>query len=139
MTVETRTIKISSKAEIDIINITDQVSKEIGDSNIKNGMVNVFVSGSTASISTIEFEPNLVKDFKDAMERLVPSDIKYKHTETWGDDNGKSHVRATMMQPGLTVPFKDKKLLLGQWQQLALIDYDVPARTRKVVLQIMGE
>ena len=139
MTVETKIINVKSKEELDIINITDQVSRAISESSIKNGVVNVFVPGSTASVSTIEFEPNLVKDFKDAMERLVPSGIKYRHTETWGDDNGKSHVRATMMGPGTTIPFKDKKLLLGQWQQLALIDFDVPARTREVILQIIGE
>ncbi len=139
MAVETKTIRVSSKAETDIINITEQVSHAVQDSKVRNGIVNVFVPGSTASVSTIEFEPNLVKDFEDAIERLVPSDIKYRHTETWGDDNGKSHVRATLVQPGLTVPFRDKKLLLGQWQQLVLIDFDVPARTREVVLQIIGE
>lgn len=139
MAVETKTINVKSKAETDIINITEQVSHAVQDSKVRNGIVNVFVSGSTASVSTIEFEPNLVKDFEDAIERLIPSDIKYRHTETWGDDNGKSHVRATLVQPGLTVPFRDKKLLLGQWQQLVLIDFDVPARTREVILQIIGE
>ncbi|MCK4497406.1 MAG: secondary thiamine-phosphate synthase enzyme YjbQ [Candidatus Aenigmarchaeota archaeon] len=139
MAVETKTIRVSSKAETDIINITEQVSHAVQDSKVRNGIVNVFVPGSTASVSTIEFEPNLVKDFEDAIERLVPSDIKYRHTETWGDDNGKSHVRATLVQPGLTVPFRDKKLLLGQWQQLVLLDFDVPARTREVILQIIGE
>lgn len=139
MAVETKTLSVKSGNEIDIINITDQVSHAISESKIKNGIVNVFVPGSTASVSTIEFEPNLVRDFEDAMERIVPSKIKYRHTETWGDDNGKSHVRATLMQPGLTVPFKDKKLLLGRWQDLVLIDFDVPARTREVILQIIGE
>jgi secondary thiamine-phosphate synthase enzyme len=139
MAVETKMIRVSSKAETDVINITEQVSRAVGESRVKSGVVNIFVTGSTASVSTIEFEPNLVKDFEDAIERLVPSDIKYRHTETWGDDNGKSHVRATLVQPGLTVPFKDKKLLLGQWQNLIVIDFDVPARTREVVLQIIGE
>lgn len=139
MAVETKTLNVKSKEELDIINITDQVSSAIRESKIKNGIVNVFVPGSTASVSTIEYEPNLVKDFEDAMERLVPSDIKYRHTETWGDDNGKSHVKATIMGPGTTIPFQNKKLLLGQWQQIALIDFDVPARTREVILQIIGE
>jgi len=139
VTVETKIISVKSKAETDVINITEQVSHAIRESHVRNGIVNVFVSGSTASVSTIEFEPNLVKDFEDAMERLIPSDIKYRHKETWGDDNGKSHVRATLVQPGLTVPFKDKKLLLGQWQNLIVIDFDVPARTREVILQIIGE
>ncbi len=139
MAVETKIISVKSKAETDIINITDQVSRVVKESKVKNGIVNIFVSGSTASVSTIEFEPNLVKDFEDAMERLVPSDIKYRHTETWGDDNGKSHVRATLVQPGLTVPFRDKKLMLGTWQQIVVLDFDVPARTREVILQVIGE
>ena len=139
MAVETKTIRVSSKGETDVINITDHVAGVVEKSKIKNGIVNIFVPGSTASVSTIEFEPNLVKDFEEAIERLVPSDIRYRHTETWGDDNGKSHVRATMMGPGINVPFNDKKLMLGTWQQLVLIDFDVPARDREIVLQIIGE
>jgi secondary thiamine-phosphate synthase enzyme len=139
MPVETRTLKVSSKGETDIINITDSVSAELSKSKIKDGIANLFVSGSTASLSTIEFEPNLVSDFTDAMERLVPSSIPYKHKETWGDDNGKSHVRATLMGPSLTVPFNNKKLLLGTWQQVVLLDFDVPAREREIVMQIIGE
>lgn len=139
MTVETKTISVSSKEETDIIDITNQVSGALQDSKIKDGIVNIFVKGSTASVSTIEFEPNLVKDFEDAMERLVPSDIKYKHTKTWGDDNGKSHVRATMMGPGINVPFKDKKMMLGTWQQIVVLDFDVPARKREIILQIVGD
>lgn len=139
MAVETRTMKVISEGGTDIINITDSVSAELSKSRIKDGIANLFVPGSTASISTIEFEPNLVSDFKDAMERLVPSDIRYRHKETWGDDNGKSHVRATLMGPGLTVPFKNKKPLLGTWQQIVLLDFDVPAREREIILQIIGD
>lgn len=139
MAVVTRTISVKSKPETDVINITGQVSKALKESKIRNGIVNIFVKGSTASVSTIEFEPNLVKDFENAVERIVPSNVKYKHTETWGDDNGKSHVRATLMGPSLTVPFRDKKLMLGQWQQIVILDFDVPARTREIVLQIVGD
>jgi secondary thiamine-phosphate synthase enzyme len=139
MSVVTRRFSVRSHAEMDVINITEQVTKAVGDSGVKNGIASVFVPGSTASVSTIEFEPNLVSDFKAVMEKLVPSNMKYKHTETWGDDNGKSHCRATLMGPGLAVPFSEGKLLLGQWQQLVLIDFDVPARTREVVLQIVGD
>ena len=139
MTIETKTISVQSQTEMDIIDITEQVSQAIQQSKIKSGIVTVFVPGSTVSVSTIEFEPNLIDDFKAAMERLFPSNIKYKHTETWGDHNGKSHCRATFMGPEMTVPFNDKKLLLGQWQQLVLLDFDVPARTRKVIIQIMGD
>jgi secondary thiamine-phosphate synthase enzyme len=127
------------KEDLYITNITDDVSKAIKESKIKEGIVNIFVSGSTASISTMEFEPNLVKDIEKAMERIAPSDIEYEHHKTWGDENGKSHVRATIVGPSLTVPFKDGKLLLGTWQQIVLLDFDVPKRERKVVVQIIGE
>jgi secondary thiamine-phosphate synthase enzyme len=139
MPVETKTLTVKSKAETDIIDITQDVQKLISASKIREGQVLIFVKGSTASVSTIEYEPNLVQDFKDAMERLAPSGIKYRHKETWNDDNGKSHVRATLMGPSLTVPFKDRKLLLGTWQQIVLLDFDVPARSREIIIQIIGE
>ena len=139
MPVETKTLVVKSKPETDIIDITQEVQNAVSSSKIKSGTVTIFVQGSTASVSTIEFEPNLVQDFKDAMERIAPSKIKYRHTETWGDDNGKSHVRATLMGPSLTVPFKEKKLLLGTWQQIALFDFDVPARSRELTLTILGD
>jgi secondary thiamine-phosphate synthase enzyme len=127
------------KEDFYIKNITDDVSKAIKESKMKEGIVNIFVSGSTASVSTMEFEPNLVKDIEKAMEKIAPSDIEYEHHKTWGDENGKSHVRATIVGPSLTVPFKDGKLLLGTWQQIVLLDFDVPKRERKVVVQIIGE
>jgi len=139
MPVITKTIKISSKQETDIINITDDVQKIVSGSGLKEGLATVFVSGSTASVSTIEFEPNLVSDMKAALERLAPSDIDYEHTKTWGDHNGKSHVRATFMGPSLSVPFKAGKLLLGTWQQLICLDFDVPARSREIVVTLVGE
>ena len=139
MPVKTFRFQMETSAETDIIDITERVGREIKGSGFRNGIVCIFVPGSTASVSTIEFEPNLVKDFKDAMERIVPSDLKYRHRETWGDDNGKSHVRATLMGPGTTVPFRDGEMMLGQWQQLVLIDHDVPARKREIILQIIGE
>jgi secondary thiamine-phosphate synthase enzyme len=139
MGVVTKNIKISSSEETDIIDITSEVQKVIDGSGLKEGVVTVFVSGSTASLSTIEFEPNLVSDMKAALERLAPSDIKYKHTETWGDENGKSHVRATFMGPSLSVPFNNGKLMLGTWQQIVCLDFDVPARSREIVVSIVGE
>ncbi len=137
-----KTVELSfekKKEDMNIIDITEEVSNALKDSKLKDGTVTVFVSGSTASISTIEFEPNLVKDMENAMERIAPSDIEYEHHKTWGDDNGKSHVRATIVGPSLTIPFKDSKLLLGQWQQISLMDFDVPKRRRKVIVNIMGE
>ena len=139
MVVKTMSIKVSSEPETDLIDITDEVSRLVESSGIKNGAVVLFVPGSTASLSTIEYEPNLIEDFKNIMERLVPSDIQYKHKETWGDDNGKSHVRASLVGSSLTVPFKNRKLLLGTWQQIVLMDFDVPPRNREIIVQIIGE
>ncbi len=139
MPVETYKETIKTKEETDIVDITQLVSEKIEKSKMENGIVTIFVPGSTASISTIEYEPNLIKDVKNALERIAPSDIEYEHHKTWGDKNGKSHVRATLMGPSLTVPFKDKKLLLGTWQQIVLLDFDVPARQREIIIQLIGE
>lgn len=139
MPVETYKETIKTKEETDIVDITQLVSEKIEKSKMENGIVTIFVPGSTASISTIEYEPNLIKDVKNALERIAPSDIEYEHHKTWGDKNGKSHVRATLMGPSLTVPFKDKKLLLGTWQQIVLLDFDVPARQREIIIQLLGE
>jgi secondary thiamine-phosphate synthase enzyme len=138
MATETHTLEISSKPDTDIINITGNVAAVLKKSKIASGLVCVFVPGSTASVSTTEFEPNLNKDLEDAVERLVPSSLKYRHHETWGDDNGKSHVRATLFKPGLVVPFNNKQLLLGTWQQIVILDFDVPQRKRKAIIQIVG-
>ena len=137
--IKTTSIMVKSGKELDIINITEHVQKEIEHSKMKEGTVTVFIKGSTASVSTIEFEPNLVKDVEKMFERIAPSDITYEHHQTWGDHNGKSHCRATLMGPSLTLPFKDRKLVLGQWQQIVLLDFDVPAREREIILTIMGE
>ena len=139
MTVETKRISVETKADIDIVDITEQVSQVVNESEIKSGIVTVFASGSTASISTMEYEPNLKKDIEKMIERLVPSGMKYDHNKTWGDGNGKSHVRSTLMGPGITVPFEDKKILLGRWQHIVLLDFDVPARSRNIIVQIIGE
>ena len=139
MPVKTKSIQVKSGPDIDIIEITDQVAGAVRESGLKSGVVSIFVPGSTASVTTTEFEPNLNKDLKKAVERLVPSDIEYEHHKTWGDENGKSHVRASLFGPGLSVPFRDGKLILGSWQNIVVLDFDVPARTREVVLQVVGE
>ncbi|MFQ5647644.1 MAG: secondary thiamine-phosphate synthase enzyme YjbQ [Candidatus Aenigmatarchaeota archaeon] len=135
----TERVTVQTKPDLDIVDITDRVAEIVQKSQLKSGFVNIFVPGSTASISTIEFEPNLVKDVKAAMERIAPSDIPYEHHKTWGDDNGKSHVRATLMGPGITVPFENKRLLLGQWQQLTVLDFDTKPREREIIVQLVGE
>ncbi len=139
MAVITKQIKISSKSENDIINITEQVADAILDCGISNGTVTVFVSGSTGAITTIEYEPGLVKDFPDMLSRIAPDDVNYSHEEMWHDGNGRSHVKASLVGPSLTIPFKDGELLLGQWQQIVFLELDTRARTRSIILQIIGE
>ena len=132
-------ISLETKEEVDIKNITDEVIGIVNRSGIKNGMVTVFASGATAAISCIEFEPGLIQDFPDALERLFPKDMEYAHHLHWDDGNGHSHVRATMLGPSLVVPVLDGKLPLGRWQQIIFIDLDRPARQRKVLVQVFGE
>ncbi len=139
MAVITKQIKISSKSENDIINITEQVADAISESGISNGTITVFVSGSTGAITTIEYEPGLVKDFPDMLSRIAPDDVNYSHEEMWHDGNGRSHVKASLVGPSLTIPFKDGELLLGQWQQIVFLELDTRARKRTLVLQIIGE
>ncbi len=139
MAVHGETITISSKGFSDIHDLTEHVRKIVQTSGISNGIVTVFVIGSTASVSTIEFEPALVEDVKEYLEKLVPHTARTRHGDTWGDDNGFSHVRATFMGPGITVPVSDGEPALGTWQQIALIDHDNRARRREVFVQVVGE
>jgi len=139
MAVITKQIKISSKSENDIIDITEQVADVISESGISNGTITVFVSGSTGAITTIEYEPGLVKDFPEMLSRIASDDINYEHEQRWHDGNGRSHVKASLVGPSLTVPFKDGQLLLGTWQQIVFLELDTKARTRTLVLQIIGE
>jgi len=139
MAVITKQIKISSKSENDVINITEQVAGAISESGISNGTITVFVSGSTGAITTIEYEPGLVKDFPEMLSRVAPDDINYYHEQRWHDGNGRSHVKASLVGPSLTIPFKDGQLLLGTWQQIVFLELDTRARTRTLVLQIIGE
>jgi len=139
MAVITKQIKISSKSENDIIDITEQVADAISESGISNGTITVFVSGSTGAITTIEYEPGLVKDFPEMLSRISPDDINYFHEQRWHDGNGRSHVKASLVGPSLTIPFKDGQLLLGTWQQIVFLELDTRARTRTLVLQIIGE
>ncbi len=130
---------IQSEGYSDIKNITDEVQKIVSKSKIENGLVNIFVVGSTASISTIEYEPALVEDVKEQLEKIVPRTLHSRHSETWGDDNGFSHIRATFMGPGITAPVSGGAVVLGTWQQIVLIDHDNRPRLRKLFVQVMGE
>ena len=137
--VVTKKISLQSKGQCDIIDITPQVEQQIAETEIHNGTVTLFVSGSTAGISTIEFESGLVADFQSMWERIVPQNIPYDHDRRWGDGNGHSHVRASLLGASLVIPFNDKKLALGTWQQIVLVDFDNRPRSRQVIVQIMGE
>jgi secondary thiamine-phosphate synthase enzyme len=137
--VETDTISLSTKGFSDVIDITNKVTKIVEQSGIQIGLVNVFCSGSTGSITTIEFESGVINDLKKAIEKIVPSNIPYEHDKRWGDGNGFSHVRAAIMKPSLTVPIIKGKMALGTWQQIVFIDFDNRGRDRKILVQIVGE
>jgi secondary thiamine-phosphate synthase enzyme len=139
MTIVTESVQIGSRGENDMIDITRSTSKAIEGSKLKNGIVTIFVAGSTAAVTTIEYEPGLRTDFPNMLSRIVPKNIEYEHDKTWHDGNGHSHVRASLVGPSLTIPFKDGRLLLGTWQQIVLVEMDIRQREREIVLQIMGE
>ena len=132
-------LNIKTKGEVDIVDITSDVQKIVSKSKIKDGIVCVFVSGSTGSITTVEYEPGLMQDLPEALEKIAPKDIYYKHHETWHDDNGHSHVRASLMGPSKSFPIRNGKLLHGTWQQLVFVEFDTRPRNRKIVVQIVGE
>ena len=135
----TEHISLQSQGEGDIIDITPQVQQKLAESGVKSGTVTVFVAGSTAGITTIEYEPGLIADLQNAWQRLVPTSLPYDHDRRWGDGNGYSHVRASLLGASLVVPFTDYKLTLGTWQQIVLVDFDNRPRSRQIVLQIVGE
>lgn len=139
MSVVTKSIKLKSRGETDIIDITDEVADCLESSKVKDGIVTVFVTGSTAGLTTIEFESGLVKDLQNAFEIVAPRKGEYYHNFRWQDGNGFSHVRAAMLGPSLTIPFSNKRLHLGTWQQIVFVDFDNRARSRELVVQVMGE
>jgi secondary thiamine-phosphate synthase enzyme len=139
MSVITKIISVSSIGENDMIDITHQTDEAIKASGLQDGIVVVFVSGSTASITTIEYEVGLKKDFPKMLAKIAPSEIEYEHANAWHDGNGHSHVRASLIGPSLIVPFKNKSLMLGTWQQIVLLEMDTRPRKRKIVLQMIGE
>jgi len=128
-----------TKGEGDIIDLSDKLNSVIRASGLKNGNVTVFVPASTAAVTTIEYEPGLLKDLPNALERIAPRGIEYEHEKTWHDGNGHSHVRASILGQSLTIPFIDGKPVLGRWQQVVLIELDIRDRERTVIFQIIGE
>jgi len=132
-------IHLSTSGFSDMKDITGEVSSKLASHGLQSGQVTLFVSGSTAGLTTIEYEPGLEKDFTELMERVAPSNKTYHHDARWGDGNGFSHVRASLVGPSLTVPFSEGKLVLGTWQQIVFIDFDNRSRSRNIVLQFIGE
>jgi len=132
-------LHFETTGETDIRDITRQAQEKVLQSGIEDGSMIVFISGSTAAVTTIEYEPGVVNDLRRVISRIVPRDIVYEHDQRWGDGNGYSHVRASLLGPSLAVPIRHGKPLLGTWQQIVVIDFDNRPRRRKVVIQIMGE
>ena len=122
-----------------MIDLSPNIGKYLEQSSISNGIITIFVAGSTGSIITIEFEPGLKRDFPDMLSRIIPKDLKYGHEQMWHDGNGHSHVKASLIGPSLTIPFVDKKLSLGRWQQVVFLELDTRSRDRELILQIIGE
>lgn len=139
MTVETKKISFSTQGEVQIMDMTDLVQRAISESKSTNGIVTVFVPGATGAVTTIEYEPGLLNDFPRILERISPKNMDYEHELRWHDGNGHSHCRASLLGPSLTVPFTQKKLMLGTWQQIVFVELDVRPRNRNVILQIIGE
>jgi secondary thiamine-phosphate synthase enzyme len=139
MKVQTKKLIEKTQGNCDIIDITAKIQQEIQKEHFHNGLATLFVSGSTASLTTIEYEPGLIQDLKEFLEKLIPSNRKYHHDDRWGDDNGFSHLRASLLGPSLQVPVENGRLLLGTWQQIVLLDFDNRPRTREIRLQLIGE
>ena len=139
LTVITKQLSINTRGEDDILDITDNVAEAVVESSLKNGIVTIFVQGSTGALTTIEYEPGLLKDLPHVLERVAPKRMEYEHERRWHDGNGHSHVRASIIGPCLTVPFVNGRLTLGTWQQIVFLELDVHRRSRQLILQIIGE
>jgi secondary thiamine-phosphate synthase enzyme len=139
LTVVTKQLSLQTEGEVDILDVTGRVAEAVAESKLKNGIITVFVPGSTGALTTIEYEPGLLQDLPNALERLASKKLTYEHEKRWHDGNGHSHVRASIMGPSITVPFVDGRLTLGTWQQLVFVELDVRRRNRNLVLQIVGE
>lgn len=131
-------LTISTRGTNDFIDITGELKRILAESSFTDGQLTVFIAGSTAAITTFEYEPGLIQDLRDVYHRLAPSDRSYHHDETWGDANGFSHVRAALQGPMLIIPFEHGQLMLGTWQQVVVVEFDTRPRTRELVIQLIG-
>ncbi len=139
MTIQGREITVQTQGFSDVHDVTDSVRAIVAEAGVTAGLVNVTAIGSTASVTTIEYEPALCADLRDALEKIWPAAARTRHGDTWGDDNGFAHLRATLMGPGVTLPVHDGAPVLGTWQQIVVVDHDNRPRTRRVFVQVMGE
>jgi secondary thiamine-phosphate synthase enzyme len=139
MAVRTVRRSVPTRGNGEVLDVTGDVGAAVRSSGVANGIATIFVTGSTAALTTLEFEPGLVHDLQAAFERLYPREMEYRHHERWGDDNGHSHVRASMLGPSLVIPVSEGELTLGEWQQIVLVDFDTRPRTREFVVQTIGE
>ena len=139
MNIITKTLFHQTRGENDIVDITDEITQAVNSTKMNNGTVTIFVPGSTGAITTIEYEPGLLLDLPNTLEKIAPRNIPYEHEKRWHDGNGHSHVRAALIGPSLTVPFVDGILTLGTWQQIVFLELDARSRRRKIIIQIMGE
>jgi secondary thiamine-phosphate synthase enzyme len=139
MRISTKNILVRTKGENDVIDISEKTIEAVNESSIENGLITIFVGGSTAAITTIEFEPGLRNDFPNMLARIAPKDIEYHHDKTWHDGNGHSHVRASLIGPSLTIPIIGGRLITGRWQQIILLEMDIQSRDRNIIFQILGE
>ncbi len=139
MPVTTATFTLQTRGNADAHDVTDAVARAVGGSGLRSGIATVFCPGSTSALTTIEFEPGAVSDLCRVFDEIVPRDREYRHNERWQDGNGHSHVRASLLGPSLTIPFVNGRLMLGTWQQVIYLDFDVRPRQREIVVQVMGE
>lgn len=135
----THQFQISTQAKCDVVDITTHVQKAVEASNLQTGVATIFCPGSTGGLTTIEYESGAIADLKQILEELIPYGRDYQHHRRWGDDNGAAHVRAALMGPSLSVPFAQRRLMLGTWQQIVFINFDTRARSRQIIVQIIGE
>ncbi len=139
MPVKTFSISLSTRGDVEVHDITNAVASQIMQSGLKDGVVTVFCPSSTSGVTTIEYESGAVSDLKRLFDEIIPSNREYAHNARWGDGNGHSHVRASLLGPSLTIPFVNKQLTLGTWQQIIYVDFDNKPRRRELVLQVIGE
>ncbi|NQT81570.1 YjbQ family protein [bacterium] len=139
MSVATRRVNLETQGNCDIRDITGEVRGQLRQTGMKDGAVTIFVPGATGGVTTVEFEDGLVRDLKELFDSVAPEGKRYYHDERWHDGNGHSHVRASLLGPSLTVPFCDGELILGTWQQIVFVDFDTRRRSRRLVLQFIGE